>query len=92
MPELILEDNRIKVIETRVTKQILSEPEEYNRDLNEKEKEAVLKAMIQSQEKEAAKAEEEADSSVGRITSRMDSKQATQKFDGAAHDTFNILP
>ena len=43
LPDIMLEDKRIKVIETRVTKQILTEPEDYNRDLNEKEKQAVLK-------------------------------------------------
>ena len=46
LPDIMLEDKRIKVIETRVTKQILTEPEDYNRDLNEKEKQAVLKEML----------------------------------------------
>ena len=73
LPELMLEDRRIKVIENHVTKVIFDQPKEYNLDLNEKEKEAILKAMIQENE-EATKSgeEEEAESSVGRRTSRMD--------------------
>ena len=47
LPEVMLEDRRIKVIETRVTVNYLDQPQEYNADLNEKEKEAVLKAMIE---------------------------------------------
>ena len=46
LPDILLEDSRIQVIETRVTQNILSDAEEYNRDLNEKEKEAILKAMV----------------------------------------------
>jgi hypothetical protein len=40
------------VIDAKVTKQILTHPEEYNSDLKEKEKEAVLREML-AREKEA---------------------------------------
>jgi len=46
LPGILLEDNRIKVIEARVKKQVITDPEDYNRDLKEKEKEAVLRAML----------------------------------------------
>lgn len=36
LPEINLEDNRIKVIETRVVKEILHDPYEYSQDLTEK--------------------------------------------------------
>ena len=55
MPDLVLEDKRIKVIEVRVDKVILTDPEEYNRDLNEKEKQAVLKAMLERERMAAEK-------------------------------------
>ena len=82
-----------------MTQNILSDAEEYNRDLNEKEKEAILKAMVKQEEERALKeAEEEPESSIGRITSRMDSKgmmnaasDIKQGTIGGA-DTFNILP
>ena len=99
LPDIMLEDSRIQVIETRVTQSILSDAEEYNRDLNEKEKEAILEAMVK-QEEERQAAVDEPDSSLGRITSRMDSKglmNATPTGDIkqgtiGASDTFNILP
>ena len=50
LPDLLLEDKRIKVIETRVNKLILTHPDEYNQDLNEKEKQALLKAMLEREE------------------------------------------
>lgn len=46
LPEIQLQDSRITVIETRTNKQILTDPEEYNRDLNEKDKKELLKAII----------------------------------------------
>ena len=52
LPEIMLEDRRITVIENRVNKIILNEPVEYNADLNEKEKEAILKAMIEREEEQ----------------------------------------
>ena len=55
LPDLVLEDKRIKVIEVRVNKVILADPEEYNRDLNEKEKQAVLKAMLEREQAAAEK-------------------------------------
>ena len=64
LPNILLEDNRIKVIDTRVRKFILTDPEEYNRDLKEKEKEAVLREMIAREEEAARHADDE--SSLGR--------------------------
>ena len=55
LPDLVLEDKRIKVIEVRVDKVLLTDPEEYNRDLNEKEKQAVLKAMLERERVAAEK-------------------------------------
>jgi len=39
LPTINLEDNRIKVIETRVKKDILTDAFEYSQDLNEKQRE-----------------------------------------------------
>ena len=92
LPEVMLEDRRIKVIETRVTVNYLDQPQEYNADLNEKEKEAVLKAMIEQEQAAAARYNEDddyAESSIGRRTSRLDSHYTASK---PGHETFNILP
>lgn len=81
------------MIETRVKKEILTDAEEYNRDLNEKQKEAVMQAMMQ-QDEEAAKLRlkdsDEAESSMLH-TSRVqsDAKAGTQNLE---NQTFNILP
>ena len=91
LPDLVLEDKRIKVIEVRVNKDFLTDSEEYNRDLNEKEKQAVLKAMLEKEQASAKQLEEEeAESSVGRSTTRVDSK--SMKNTKGGHETFNILP
>ena len=93
LPDLVLEDKRIKVIEVRVTKAILTDPEEYNRDLNEKEKQGLLKAMLEKERLAAEKQkkdQEELESSVGRMTSRLESK--SMKNTKGGHETFNIQP
>ena len=76
------------MIDSKVTKSILTHPEEYNGDLKEKEKLAVLREML-AQEEELARAAEDAESSLGRQTSPRDSKQVTQNMAG---ETFNALP
>ena len=80
------------MIETRVKKEILTDAEEYNRDLNEKQKEAVMQAMMQQDEeaKQRLKDSDEAESSMLH-TSRVqsDAKAGTQNLE---NQTFNILP
>ena len=93
LPEIQLEDNRIRVIETRVKKEILTDAEEYNRDLNEKQKEAVMQAMLQQDEEAANKRIKDSDEAESSMlhTSRVqsDAKAGTQNLE---NQTFNILP
>ena len=65
----------------------MTDPDEYNRDLNEKEKTELLQAMIK---RENENKDDDNESSVGRITSRMSSSNKGNTKGGG--QTFNIMP
>ena len=95
LPKIKLEDNRIKLIETRIQKQMVTDPEDYNRIKREsganQEQSDYASTTEKSVDESSVDFASVAEGSVKTITSGDCRKLAITVYD-AGKQTFNVLP